>query len=181
MTYNSLCFPHIYSCAHIHTHICTHTPTHTHTQHTWYFHHHDDKKVRLLCRPAVAQGRTKGNRCFEHAVAYRVKQHRAQNTTLRNTGLERRSSVYTIQPCTSLQCHFIQSHIGRVYVYLAVTCHLHFWGNNRDLLRATAVTRKWNGDRNKKSAKKVDPGEENFPAAPAGIRTRDLSITSPAL
>ena len=25
------------------------------------------------------------------------------------------------------------------------------------------------------------PGEENTPAAPAGIRTRDLSITSPAL
>ena len=31
------------------------------------------------------------------------------------------------------------------------------------------------------SAQKVDPGEENSPAVPAGIRTRDLSITSPAL
>ena len=31
------------------------------------------------------------------------------------------------------------------------------------------------------SAQKVDPGEENSPAAPAGIRTRDFSITSPAL
>ena len=31
------------------------------------------------------------------------------------------------------------------------------------------------------SAQKVDPGEENAPAAPAGIRTHDLSITSPAL
>ena len=30
-------------------------------------------------------------------------------------------------------------------------------------------------------AQKVDPGEENSPAASAGIRTRDLSITSPAL
>ena len=30
-------------------------------------------------------------------------------------------------------------------------------------------------------APKVDPGEENSPAAPAGTRTRDLSITSPAL
>jgi len=27
----------------------------------------------------------------------------------------------------------------------------------------------------------VDHGEENYPAAPAGIRTRDLSVTSPAL
>ena len=29
----------------------------------------------------------------------------------------------TIQPCTSLQCHFIQSHVHRVHVCLAVTCH----------------------------------------------------------
>ena len=91
------------------------------------------------------------------------------------------SSVYTIQLCTSLQCHFIQSHIGRVYVYLAVTCHLRFWGNNRDLLRATAVTRKWNGYRNKKSAQKVYRGDESSPTSPAGTQTRDLSITSPTL
>ena len=61
------------------------------------------------------------------------------------------SSVYTIQPCTSLQCHFIQSHIGRVYACLAVTCNLHFWQNDQDLLRATAVTRGWNGYRNRVS------------------------------
>ena len=65
------------------------------------------------------------------------------------------SSVYTIQPCTGLQCHFIQSHIGRVYVCLAVTCHLHFWQNVRDLLRATAVTRGWNGYRNKSQRRKL--------------------------
>ena len=51
-------------------------------------------------------------------------------------------SGYTIQLCTSLQCHFIQSHICRVHVLLAVTSHLHFWQNDWDLLflRATAVT-----------------------------------------
>ena len=65
------------------------------------------------------------------------------------------SSVYTIQPCTRLQCHFIQSHIGRVYVCLGVTCHLHFWQNDRDLLRATAVTRGWNGYRNKSQHRKL--------------------------
>ena len=59
------------------------------------------------------------------------------------------SSVYTSQPCTKLQCPFIQSHIGRVYVCLAVTCHLHFWQNDRGLLCATAVTRGRNGCRNK--------------------------------
>ena len=52
--------------------------------------------------------------------------------------------------------------------------------NDRDLLRDTAVTRGWNGHRNE-SAQKVDPGEEISPAAPSGIRTRDLSIASPAL
>ena len=45
-------------------------------------------------------------------------------------------------------CHFMQSHIRKVYACLAVTCHLHFWQNDRDLLRATAVTRGWNGYRN---------------------------------
>ena len=38
----------------------------------------------------------------------------------------------------------------KVYACLAVTCHLHFWQNDRDLLRATAVTRGWNGYHSKK-------------------------------
>jgi len=52
--------------------------------------------------------------------------------------------------------------------------------NDRDLLHATAVTRGRNEYRNE-SAQKDDPGEENSPAAPSGIRTEDLSITRPAL
>ena len=74
----------------------------------------------------------------------------------------------------------MQSHIHKAYACLAVTCHLHFWQNDQDLLRATGVTLGWNEYRHE-SAQKVDPGEENSLAAPAGIRTRDLSITSPAL
>ena len=35
----------------------------------------------------------------------------------------------------------------KVYVYLAVTCHPHFWQYDRGLLRATVVTRGWNGYR----------------------------------
>ena len=31
--------------------------------------------------------------------------------------------------------------LRRVNACLAVTCHLHFWQNDRDLLRAIAVTR----------------------------------------
>ena len=51
-------------------------------------------------------------------------------------------------PYNHAPCHFMQSHIRKVYACLAVTCHLHFWQNERDLLRATAVTRGWNGYRN---------------------------------
>ena len=67
-------------------------------------------------------------------------------------------------------------------VSLAVTCHLHFWQNDRDLLRDT-VAGNTGVERipTLESAQKVDPGEENSPAVPAGIRTRDLSVTSPAL
>ena len=43
-------------------------------------------------------------------------------------------------PYNHAPCHFMQSHIRKVYACLAVTCHLHFWQNDRDLLRATAVT-----------------------------------------
>ena len=51
-------------------------------------------------------------------------------------------------PYNHAPCHFMQSHIRKVYACLAVTCHLHFWQNDRDLLCATAVTRGWNGYRN---------------------------------
>ena len=72
------------------------------------------------------------------------------------------SSVYTIELCTSLQCQFIpRSHIRRMHVCLAVICHLHFWQNDRDLSRATAVTRgsTEHGYRNK-SEQKVDHREK---------------------
>ena len=93
------------------------------------------------------------------------------------------SSVCTIQPCISLQRHFIQSHIGRVYVCLAVTCHLLFWQNDRDLLRATAVTRGWNGYRNKSQHRKLTLEKNIFPRILPGndlqtFRWRVLSSTT---
>ena len=42
-------------------------------------------------------------------------------------------------PYNHAPCHFMQSHIRKVYACLAVTCHLHFWPNDPGLLRATAV------------------------------------------
>ena len=44
-------------------------------------------------------------------------------------------------------CHFIQSHIRRAHACLAVTCHLHFWQDDRDRLRApmNQVKSSWKG------------------------------------
>ena len=43
--------------------------------------------------------------------------------------------VYTIQA----PYQFMQSHIHKMYVYLTVACHLHFWQNDRGILRATVL------------------------------------------
>ena len=45
--------------------------------------------------------------------------------------------------------------IRKVHACLAVTCHLHFWQNDRGLLRATAVTLGWNGYRKKSQHRKL--------------------------
>ena len=52
-------------------------------------------------------------------------------------------------------CHFMQIHVRKMHACLDVTYHLHFWQNDRDLLRATAVTRGWNGHRNKSQHRKL--------------------------
>ena len=60
--------------------------------------------------------------------------------------------------CTSYNhapYHFMQSHIRKVHACLAVTCHLHFWQDDQDLLCVTAVTRGWNGYRNRNQHKKL--------------------------
>ena len=55
---------------------------------------------------------------------------------------------------TNAEARFNKIHIRKVYACLAVTCHLHFWQNDRDFLRATVVTRGWNGYRNKSQHRK---------------------------
>ena len=60
-----------------------------------------------------------------------------------------------------------------------VTWHLHLGQNDRYLLHAIAGKRGWNGYRNE-LPQKVEPGEENSPAAPAvGTRVR-RSTTGPS-
>ena len=62
---------------------------------------------------------------------------------------------------------------------LAVTCHLHFWQNDRDFLRATVVTRGWSGYRNKSQHRKstlekkiLPPFQQGFEPATFQSRVR---------
>ena len=57
-----------------------------------------------------------------------------------------------------------------VYVCLSVTCHLHFWQNDRDLLRANAVTRGWNGYRNQSQHRKLIPEKKILPLLLSGLQ-----------
>ena len=66
-----------------------------------------------------------------------------------------------------------------MYACLAVTCHLHFWQNDRDFLRATAVTRGWNGYWNKSQHRKstlekkiLPPFQQGFEPATFQSRVR---------
>ena len=73
-------------------------------------------------------------------------------------------------PYNHAPCPFMQSHIRKVYACLAVTCHLHFWQNDRDLLRATAVTRGWNGYRNKSQHRKSTLEKKILPPFQPGFK-----------
>ena len=85
-------------------------------------------------------------------------------------------SVYTIQPCT-MSCYFTQSHICRMHVCLALTCHLHFWQNDWDFSCATVVTWGRNWCWNKSQRRNLTAEETSF-ATPAGTQTCNLLIVS---
>ena len=72
-------------------------------------------------------------------------------------------------PYNHAPCHSKQSHIRMVYACLAVTCHLHFWQNDWDLLRATMVTWRWNGYRNKSQHRKSTLEKKILPPLQQGF------------
>ena len=85
---------------------------------------------------------------------------------------------------TNAEARFNKSHIRKVYACLAVTCHLHFWQNDRDFLRATVVTRGWNGYRNKSQHRKstlekkiLPPFQQGF--EPATFQSANCLILRP--
>ena len=78
----------------------------------------------------------------------------------------------TVHHVTSCKATYV-----RCMRVLALTCYLRYWQNDRDLLRATAVTRGWNGYRNKSQHRKMilekkilPPLQQEF--EPATFRSR---------
>ena len=62
----------------------------------------------------------------------------------------------------------LKPHVGCICVCLAVTCHLHLWQNDWDVLHATAVTWWWNRQENKSQHWKLTLNNKNLTAAPDG-------------
>ena len=60
-------------------------------------------------------------------------------------------------------CHYW---VKGVHSCLAVTCHLHFWQNDRGLLHATAVTQGWHGYKNKNQQQKFSLEIIDMPLLP---------------
>ena len=58
-------------------------------------------------------------------------------------------------PYNHASCRFMQSHIHKKHACLAVTCQLHFWQNDWDLLCAIVVTWEWNRYQNKSQHRKL--------------------------
>ena len=92
-------------------------------------------------------------------------------------------------PYNHAPCHFMQSHIRKVYACLAVTYHLCFWQNDQGLLRATAVTLGWNRYWNKSQHRKLTlekkillPLQQGFKPVTSQSRVRHSNLWAiPAL
>ena len=69
---------------------------------------------------------------------------------------------------------------SKMYLCLAVACHLHFWQNDRGILHATAVTgMEWTP--NKSQHTKLTLEKKILPPLLRGLLTHNLLITCPAL
>ena len=80
-------------------------------------------------------------------------------------------------PYNHAPCHFTQSHIRKVYACLAVTCHLRFWQNDRDLLHATVGVEHGGGMeyRNKSQHRKLTLEKKILPPLQQGLT---VAVTS---
>ena len=82
---------------------------------------------------------------------------------------------------TNAEARFNKSHIRKVYACLAVTCYLHFWQNDQDFLRATVLTRGWNGYRNKSQHRKLTLEKKILPPFQQGFEPATFNHESGTL
>ena len=72
--------------------------------------------------------------------------------------------------------------ICSLQVCLTVSCHLHIWQNDRELFRVAAVTRGWNGYRNKSQHRKLTLEKKSLPPKRWDwLEPGTFLVTSPAL
>ena len=86
-----------------------------------------------------------------------------------------------IVSASALQSYMRTSFTQRVRNIHRSACSAVLLLHDQDPLRATAVTRRWNGHRNKNQHRKLILEKKFYPAAHAGTRTHDLSITRQSL
>ena len=82
---------------------------------------------------------------------------------------------------TNAEARFNKSHVRKVYACLAVTCHLHFLAEWPGFLRATVVTRGWNGYRNKSQHRKSTLEKKILPQTSRDSNPRPFNHESGAL
>ena len=78
--------------------------------------------------------------------------------------------MHTIQPCTSLRS-LSKQHTQRACLFGCILPLVHFWQNDRDLLRATPVTLGRNGYRTKSQHRKLPPEKEILPPLLPGFES----------
>ena len=114
-----------------------------------------------------------GSSFVAHFVTFFLNNHQSGVLTVLAWLVPHETAAVSVQvlctPYNHAPCHFKQSHIRKVHVCLAVTCHVHFWQNDRGLLCATAATRGWNGYRNKSQHRKLTREKKILPPLQQGF------------
>ena len=76
---------------------------------------------------------------------------------------------FCVHHTTMLHVTSCKATLRKVYACFAVTCYLHFRQNDRDLSRATAVTRGWNGHQHKRQHRKLTLEKNSLPMLLPGL------------
>ena len=113
--------------------------------------------VHILC-PPYSHAPVYSGTSFEATFWWRMENH-----------------IWAQWACSRVENNVINN-ICSVRVCLAVTCHLHFWQNDRDISRATAITRGWNRYRNKIQHRKLTLDKNILPPLLQGFEPATFQL-----